>query len=170
MSNAVTVHLKIRRFDLIDKPTLENKQFEINPKTDYNVLKQEVRNLLGLSESDDKVIKLRNKDLILIPLMHLLEGNSSENYFILDVSKIQHATKSTANLQDAYLDAVRHKLQNIENRVTQVELLIPQIQLKRQAHMEQTVHNMSTRLAFLNRRIDELMPPQWKSKMPVTIS
>lgn len=78
--------------------------------------------------------------------------------------------KTTVNLQDAYLDAVRQKLHNIESRITQAELLIPQIQLERQAHMEQTVHNMSTRVAFLNRRIDELMPPQWKSKMPVTIS
>ncbi|KAF2884897.1 hypothetical protein ILUMI_21268 [Ignelater luminosus] len=170
MNNKVTVYVKIRRFDLKDKPEFESKHLEINPKLDYNSLKNEVRCLFGVAEDDEKVIKLRNKDCILIPLMNLLEGNSPENYYIVDVSKIQHTAKTTVNLQDAYLDAVRQKLHNIESRITQAEVLIPQIQLERQAHMEQTVHNMSTRVAFLNRRIDELMPPQWKSKMPVTIS
>ena len=47
---------------------------------------------------------------------------------------------------------------------------MPQLQLRRQAHMEETVQNMSTRVAFLNKRVDDLTPPQWKSKMPVTIS
>lgn len=76
--------------------------------------------------------------------------------------------KSNVNLQDAYLDAVRQKLYNIENRIAQVELMMPQVQQTRQTHMEQTVQNMSTRVAFLSRRIDELIPSQWKSKMPVT--
>lgn len=78
--------------------------------------------------------------------------------------------KSNANLQDAYLDAVRQKLRNMETRVTQAELLVPQLQWRRQTHMEKTVHNMSTRVAFLNKRIDDLLPPQWKSKVPESIS
>lgn len=80
------------------------------------------------------------------------------------------AKNATALLQDAYLDAVRKNIRSMECRVTQAELLIPQLQYRRQAHMEQTVNSMSSRVAFLNRRIDELMPPQWKAKMPMTIS
>lgn len=80
------------------------------------------------------------------------------------------AKNASTLLQDAYLDAVRKNLRSMESRVTQAELLIPQLQWRRQAHMEQTVNSMSSRVAFLNRRIDELMPPQWKAKMPMTIS
>lgn len=53
---------------------------EINPKLDYNTLKNEVRCLFGVEDDEEKVIKLRNKDFILIPLMNLLEGNSPEKY------------------------------------------------------------------------------------------
>lgn len=67
-----------------------------------------------------------------------------------------------------YLDAVRKSLSGMENRVSQAEKLIPQLQWRRQAHMEQTVSTLSSRVAFLNRRVDELTPPQWKSKMPQT--
>lgn len=56
----------------------------------------------------------------------------------------------------------------MESRVTQAEKVIPQLQWQRQSHMEQTVNSLSTRVAFLNRRIDELTPPQWKAKLPHT--
>lgn len=80
------------------------------------------------------------------------------------------AKDSTTLFQDAYLDAIRNNLRSMESRVTQAELLIPQLQWRRQAHMEHTVNTMSSRMAFLNKRIDELTPPQWKSKMPQTAS
>lgn len=71
-------------------------------------------------------------------------------------------------MHDTYVDAIRKTIRNMESRVAQAEILIPQLQWRRQAHLDQTVNNMSSRVAFLNRRIDELMPPQWKSKMPQT--
>ncbi|KAF5286152.1 hypothetical protein FQR65_LT12910 [Abscondita terminalis] len=169
MTDIIKVPVKIRRFDLFEKPDLDLKQLELNLKFDYNSLKQYLQNCFELTDDDDKVIKLRNEQFVLLPLMNLLQP-SYVTTFIIDIAKIQHTTRSTANLQDAYLDAVRHKIKNIENRVTEVELLMPQIQLKRQAHMDKTVQNMSTRVAFLNKRIDDLTPPQWKSKMPITIS
>ncbi|XP_031332791.1 uncharacterized protein LOC116163755 isoform X2 [Photinus pyralis] len=154
----------------LDKPEFEVKQIDINPNLDYNSLRQFLYSYFGLKEEDDKVIKIRNQNLILVPLTNLTEVNSSDNFFIIDIAKIQDTTRSTVNLQDAYLDAVRQKIKNMESRVAKVESLMPQIQLRRQAHMEETVQNMSTRVAFLNKRIDDLTPPQWKSKMPVTIS
>ncbi|KAK5650263.1 hypothetical protein RI129_001292 [Pyrocoelia pectoralis] len=170
MSDILTINIKIRRFDLNENPEFEVNQMDINPQLDYDGLKQHLYSYFGLNEDDDKVIKIRNHNLVLVPLTNLTEANSSDNFFVIDVAKIQDTTRSTANLQDAYLDAVRQKIKNMESRVAKVESLMPQIQLRRQAHMEETVQNMSTRVAFLNKRIDDLTPPQWKSKMPVTIS
>ncbi|KAF5277437.1 hypothetical protein FQA39_LY06250 [Lamprigera yunnana] len=170
MSEIIKINIKVRRFDLSEKPNAESMQLEVNPQLDYTGLKQYLHDYFEISEEDDKVIKLRNNNLALVPLMNLLQSKSPNESFVIDIATIQHNTRSAANLQDAYLDSIRQKLKNIENRVIQAELIMPQIQLKRQAHMEQTVQNMSTRVAFLNKRIDELMPPQWKSKMPVSIS
>lgn len=75
--------------------------------------------------------------------------------------------KATASLlQDAYIDSVCQKLRNMESRIVKAELLLPQLEWRRQAHMEETVNNLSSRVSFLNRRVDELLPAQWRSKMP----
>lgn len=57
---------------------MEIMQVELNPNLDYNGLKKEVSSIFGLSENDDKVLKLRNKNYALIPLMNLLDGNTFE--------------------------------------------------------------------------------------------
>lgn len=73
-------------------------------------------------------------------------------------------------LQDAYLDAIRQKIASMESRINQAELLVPQLQWRRQAHMDDTVSMLSYRVSFLNRRIDELVPEEWKTKMPRKMS
>lgn len=78
------------------------------------------------------------------------------------------ATTRPTVVQDVYLNAIRKNLTGMENRVSQAEKLIPQLQWRRQTHMEQTVNSLSTKVTFLNRRIDELTPTQWKTKMPQT--
>lgn len=80
-------------------------------------------------------------------------------------------TRATPTLlQDVYANAVRRNLSGMENRILQAEKLIPQLQWRRQTHMEETVNTLSTRVAFLNRRVDELTPAEWKAKMPQTAS
>lgn len=93
----ITVHLRIRRFDLhgelfniivcmsgmlfsvfAENPKMEIMQVELNPNMDYGDLKKEVLSIFGLSENDDKVLKLRNKNHVLVPLTNLLEGNTFE--------------------------------------------------------------------------------------------
>lgn len=80
------------------------------------------------------------------------------------------AKNNTNLLQDAYLDAIRLKIASMESRIAQAELLIPQLQWRRQAHMDDTVNTLSYRVSFLNRRIDELVPEEWKLKMPRKMS
>ena len=58
MSETLKVNIKVRRFDHNDNPDFEICQLQLNPKLDYNGLKQQVYSYFHLNEEDDKVIKL----------------------------------------------------------------------------------------------------------------
>lgn len=63
------------------------------------------------------------------------------------------------------MDAVRQEVKNLESRISQTEFVLPQLEWRRQAYMEDTVNGLLSKVAFLNRRFDELAPPQFKSKL-----
>jgi hypothetical protein len=182
-ANKVTVRCKIRRYDnsgennkygelsrnisFLGLPEITEKTVELNTASEYNDLKREIQNICQISPEDNKVIKLRRDDEVLVPLSFLLESTDPDKYFYIDICKINYANKATASLlQDAYIDSVCQKLRNMESRIVKAELLLPQLEWRRQAHMEETVNSLSNRVSFLNRRVDELLPAQWRSKMP----
>lgn len=74
--------------------------------------------------------------------------------------KINEFVGKSANslLQDAYVDAVCNKVKSLESRIAQAELLLPQLEWRRQAYMEDTVSGLLNKVQFLNRRFDELSP------------
>lgn len=79
------------------------------------------------------------------------------------------ANTNASLLQDAYVDAIHHKVKTIESRIAQAELLLPQLEWRRQSYMEEVVNGLSSKVSFLNRRFDELLP-QFMSKIPETAS
>lgn len=185
---ANSIKTYINNHNFTDDPIVEEKSIEFSKSSDYNTIKSKIQEASDISEMDGKVMKIRNQDYALIPPTYMLDDQNNCSDFIVDISKISCSckfwqldsskfhfcfiaaiTRATA-VQDAYLNAIRKNLTNMEGRVSQAERLIPQLQWRRQAHMEQTVNSMATRVAFLNRRIDELIPPQWKSKMPQTMA
>lgn len=66
---------------------------QLNVDLDYNSLKSQLKTLCGVVENDNKVIKIRNKDLALIPLNNLLEGNTEDNPFVVDITRVNYACK-----------------------------------------------------------------------------
>lgn len=60
---------------------------------------------------------------------------------------------------------MRSKLQNIESRISHVEHMVPQVKWRRQSLVEHTANSLVSRIAFLDKRIDELTPPQWNEKL-----
>ncbi|KAK9751310.1 hypothetical protein QE152_g5078 [Popillia japonica] len=171
MSLKVNAHLHVRRYDQTENPRPKYVCVELEKEVDYQTLKKEMDAYFGITKDDKKVIKIRNKDGVLIPMMEILKGNDINSPFIIDISRIHHSTKNNVNLlQDAYLDAIRQKIASMESRINQAELLVPQLQWRRQAHMDDTVSMLSYRVSFLNRRIDELVPEEWKTKMPRKMS
>lgn len=158
------VTLKIRRYDLSDNPEIIQKNVELSHFIDYNTMKSDLRKICGIN--GEKVIKIRNEDGVLIPISFLVDSN--ETTFIIDVANVSYTGKNDTNLlQDAYVDAVQQKIKSLESRVTQSEFLLPQLEWRRQAYMEETVSALMNKVLFLNRRFDELLP-EHKSKLTET--
>lgn len=74
------------------------------------------------------------------------------------MSKCQIGKNSNSILQDAYIDSVCNKVKSLESRIAQTELLLPQLEWRRQSYMEDTVSALLNKMQFLNRRFDELYP------------
>lgn len=149
------INLKIRRYDLSDSLEIIHKSIELPHFIEYNTMKTDLRKICGIE--GDKIIKIRNEDGILIPIPFLIDSNDST--FIIDVANVSYTGKNETNLlQDAYVDAVQQKIKSLESRITQSEFLLPQLEWRRQAYMEETVNALMNKVVFLNRRFDELRP------------
>lgn len=159
------IHLKIRRFDLSENPEIVKKTVELPDFIDCTSMKSDLGKICGLSA--DKVIKIRNTDEALIPISFLVD--SSDTTFFIDIANISYDGKNeTQLLRDAYVDSVQQKIKTLESRVTQSELLLPQLEWRRQAYLEETINALMNKVVFLNRRVDELLP-QYKSKITETM-
>jgi hypothetical protein len=51
-------------------------------------------------------------------------------------------------------------------QVEQVESLIPELQSRRQASIEHVLHQLGSKVHFLDKRLDELVPLEWKGQLP----
>jgi hypothetical protein len=93
-ANKVTVRCKIRRYDnsgennkygelsrnisFLGLPEITEKTVELNTASEYNDLKREIQNICQISPEDNKVIKLRRDDEVLVPLSFLLESTDPD--------------------------------------------------------------------------------------------
>nr|XP_023028881.1 uncharacterized protein LOC111517057 [Leptinotarsa decemlineata] len=115
-------------------------------------------------------MKIRNEKCAHIPVCFLADPSFPDENFFIDITNISYVDKNSASLlQDAYVDSVRQKIRTLESRIAQSELLLPQLEWRRQAYMEETVNGLSGKVAFLNRRFDELLP-QCRMKQPETMA
>lgn len=81
---------------------------ELDKDLDYNALKDEFQTICDLKENDNKVIKIRNADLALIPLMSVLEDNTKNKPIIVDVSKVNYKGKHIKNFRLFFNVAMKH--------------------------------------------------------------
>lgn len=66
---------------------MEEKIIEMNKSLDYHEVKQAIQVACNISDLDEKVIKFRNLDHILIPPTSILDEDSGDT-FIVDITKI----------------------------------------------------------------------------------
>ncbi|CAH2002049.1 unnamed protein product [Acanthoscelides obtectus] len=66
------IHLKIRRYDISEKPEVIKKSLKIASEATLADLKKELQDLCGIT--GDKVIKVRYPDNTLIPMLFLLQS------------------------------------------------------------------------------------------------
>jgi hypothetical protein len=50
-------------------------------------------------------------------------------------------------------------------QVERVESLIPELRSHRQASVERVLNQLASKVNFLDKRLDELVPPEWKGKL-----
>lgn len=163
-------HLAIRRFDLSDNPDIQKVDVEIEKNIDYPEIKQKIQNACKLTSMDNKVIKIRNTENVLIPYSFLTEDDISTD-LIVDVSKTSHVVSSNNALtKEAYMKSLQSRLQIMETRLEQAELFLPHLEWKRQSYMEETVNQMLNKVSFLSRRFDELAPSEWRTKFCPTVA
>lgn len=105
--------------------------------------------------------------------------------FLIDVTNVHHdgkfllkkinnqtfntclvpAIHCNSPLHSVYEEAVKNRLKSMESRVSRVESFVPHLERRRQSLLERTTHILESRVAFLDRRIDELTPVQWYDYM-----
>nr|CAD7454870.1 unnamed protein product [Timema tahoe] len=62
-------------------------------------------------------------------------------------------------------DTVKHRFENLEKRVQHLEATIPDLKSLRMANIERVAEQLDYKVHFLNRRIDDLAPVDWKEKL-----
>lgn len=169
--DSVTAWVIVRRYDEIESTAKDSLvktmpiAMKLKQNSNFNELKSQIRSWLGLPEHGI-VIKLRRKDEKLVTLTLLLEGSTEQNPFILDIARIHQNSPISPRLalSPSYVESVRSKINCLEKRVERVEMLVPEFQSRRMATIEQTMQQLSTKVNFLDKRLDELAPVEWKAQ------
>lgn len=175
--DVVTSWVIVRRYDQDNKYPQGGDGFypppvPIHLKHDSNFLeiKSEIKHCLGLPQDGLEVIKVRNKDGTLITLSSLLQGNSASNPYFLDVTRIHQNTPASPRLafSPTYIETVKNRLDSLEKRVSCVESLVPELRTRRLATIDRTMQQLSSKVNFLDKRLEELTPMEWKAHFPQT--
>ncbi|XP_044731861.1 uncharacterized protein LOC123294783 isoform X1 [Chrysoperla carnea] len=158
------ITLNIKRFDLNDKPETEVANLQINSDVSAEDILLEINNLLNLQENNSNVVKLRLQDNTLVPISALLDPNINSN-FNVEVTRIHQnlPARNRSHLHSIYVEAVKSKIYSMNKRLSKMESLIPQVRLRREIQNERAITALSSKVAFLERRLDELTPEEWKS-------
>lgn len=169
---SVTSWITVRRFDQLDSssgdvPESPPLPLELQRDSSFTDLKCRVRAWVGLSEDGGVVMKLRMSNGTLLPLSSLLAGTSESEPLILDIVRIHQTTPASLRsaLPPSYIETVRSKLRCLERRVERVESLIPELRSRRQASVEHVLHQLGSKVRFLDKRVDELIPSEWKGHL-----
>lgn len=85
--------------------------------------------------------------------------------FLNLLSYILVPAQNRSHLHAVYLEAVKSKIQTMDKRLNKMESLIPQMRVKREMQNERAICTLSTKVAFLERRLDQLTPEEWKSQI-----
>lgn len=66
------VEIKCNVGKFAEEPEEELLEFELDPNMPYAELRSEIQSYFNISPEDPKVIKVRNKDYVLVPLTDML--------------------------------------------------------------------------------------------------
>ncbi|XP_043271368.1 uncharacterized protein [Venturia canescens] len=161
----------IRRYDKLaenDTAKLESNLHELNLTT--GIFSDDLRAMLfRLIDGEDdgsRVLKIRRQDNNLIPLSTLLNGSAKDKPFLIDVVGIhQFCPVEKRTVLPGYIEALRVKLDSLEQRVLLAEKTVPTLTEARLQAVEDATSKLANCVSFLDRRLDELAPPDWRTRV-----
>nr|CAD7404983.1 unnamed protein product [Timema poppensis] len=137
----------------------------LHKDSDFKEIQSEIRKYLGLQENGQELIKLRTKNGILVPLSYILAGSSENDPYIIEVLRLYQHALANGTIPQVVKDTVKHRFENLEKRVQHLEATIPDLKSLRMSNIERVAEQLNYKLHFLNRRIDDLAPEDWKEKL-----
>lgn len=171
----ISTWVLIRRYDQIDsenkdappRSTLRRLGLPANATLDET--KSLIYRWIGLEQDGTTVLKIRRHDGNLVPVSALLNGSRKDKPIIIDVVNVhQFCPVQKRNIAPGYIDALKSKLQILEKRVVMAETALPEVANARIRAMEETASQIVSCVSFLDRRLDELAPPDWREQFKST--
>ncbi|XP_033220283.1 uncharacterized protein LOC117174933 [Belonocnema kinseyi] len=168
----ISLWVLIRRYDLletgcdIDELETSFRRFTLPSGSTLDELKSSIYSWIEIEEDTSRVFKIRRHDNNLIPLSSLLSGSSKDKPFIIDIVRVhQFCPVEKRTIPPGYIDALRSKLTNLETRVIEAENSLPQVASAHIQAVKEAASQLANCVGFLDRRVDELSPPQWKAQL-----
>ncbi|XP_031788983.1 uncharacterized protein LOC107982113 isoform X6 [Nasonia vitripennis] len=132
----------------------------------FTELKSAIYSWANIKENQSHVIKLRRYDNSLVPLSALFQGSSKEKPFLMDVVKFhQFCTANIQSVSPDYTSIFKSKLEDLEKRVVAIETAIPDLAVNQIRTVQNAVDKLANCVAYLDRRLEELAPADWKSQL-----
>ncbi|XP_012276238.1 uncharacterized protein LOC105697467 [Orussus abietinus] len=164
----VSVWALIRRYDQLEcnaddvQSCLCHLMLELN--LSFEDLKFRIYRCIGIEDNGSRVIKVRQYNNSLVPLFALLNGSRKDRPFVIDVVNVhQFCPVEKRTVLPDYMDALKSKLHNLENRILLAEKTIPEVASTHSESIEEAATQLSGCVSYLDRRLDELAPFQWKA-------
>lgn len=165
----INLWVLIRRYDQLeseeDVTDLESslRRVTLPSGSTLDELKTSIYSWIGVEEDSTRVLKIRRHDNNLIPLSSLLSGSSKDKPFIIDIVRVhQFCPVEKRTIPPGYIDALKSKLANLEKRVMAAECALPEVASAHIQAVEEAASQLATCVGFLDRRLDELVPTDWK--------
>lgn len=161
----------IRRYDQLESGDVidgleELHHVNLSSGSTFDELKSSIYSSIGMEEDCSKVLKIRRHDNNLIPFTSLLSGSSKDKPFIIDIVRVhQFCPVEKRTIPPGYIDVLKLKLTNLEERVMAVETSLPEVASTHIQAVEEAASQLATCVEFLDRRLDELSPPHWRAQI-----
>ncbi|CAL1538366.1 unnamed protein product [Lymnaea stagnalis] len=167
MANSETsiILLAVKRLDLNELEPSSVISISVREEDKVADVSQIIRSKLQINSSD-LILRLRNSRGSIIPLNGkiIIHPNLNSRPFTLEVVKHFQSVEPKPNSLELtqYAESLKNKLLDIQERITNVEASMGNMQEKRKEKVQQEVVKLENTITFLKKRIEEAESIEWR--------